>query len=92
MEVPHCSVCFNDFNETEHLPLIIHCGHTFCKHCIEGFEKRLGALSCPLCRDKDYRQISVLPTNVMLLHMISKSQPNQKVCNPCAKQYQRWYM
>ncbi|CAG9331677.1 unnamed protein product [Blepharisma stoltei] len=39
-----CPVCYSRYTHNDHLPLILSCGHTFCKICVSQISK------CPLCR------------------------------------------
>ena len=43
-----CSICQEIFDE----PTRISCGHTFCKTCLEKWEKKSREGLCPLCRTK----------------------------------------
>ncbi|XP_010547364.1 PREDICTED: E3 ubiquitin-protein ligase KEG isoform X2 [Tarenaya hassleriana] len=52
MKVPCCSVCHTRYNEEERVPLLLQCGHGFCKECLS---KMFSAspdttLTCPRCR------------------------------------------
>ena len=44
-----CSICCVQFssNKEERKPMILQCGHTFCKTCISGFPAK-----CPKCREE----------------------------------------
>lgn len=42
-----CTVCMNAFNETIHAPLVLGCGHTFCKECLDHVIN--GKKICPNC-------------------------------------------
>ncbi|GMH30498.1 hypothetical protein Nepgr_032341 [Nepenthes gracilis] len=52
MKEPCCSVCQTRYNEEERIPLLLHCGHGFCKECLSRmFSASLdNTLSCPRCR------------------------------------------
>ncbi|XP_068099984.1 uncharacterized protein [Hyperolius riggenbachi] len=46
LECPLCKETFND-------PVTLHCGHNFCKGCIETWDsQKQKESSCPLCREK----------------------------------------
>ncbi|CAI5445213.1 unnamed protein product [Caenorhabditis angaria] len=32
---PSCKICSNDFNDKDHIPKLLQCGHTFCSSCIK---------------------------------------------------------
>ncbi|XP_021899941.1 E3 ubiquitin-protein ligase KEG-like isoform X1 [Carica papaya] len=64
MKVPCCSVCQTRYNEEERVPLLLQCGHGFCKECLS---KMFSAstdttLSCPRCR-----HVSVVGNSVQAL-------------------------
>ena len=42
--VTTCPVCYSKYSKPSKIPLILTCGHTFCKSCTSNFSK------CPLCR------------------------------------------
>ena len=64
---PKCSVCFNPFDEDEHAPMIIICGHSLCKICINALLEKKE--TCPICRKLfDKSQIN---KNIELIHLLS---------------------
>ena len=52
MKIPCCSVCQTRYNEEERVPLLLQCGHGFCRDCLSRmFAASLDAtLACPRCR------------------------------------------
>jgi len=52
MKIPCCSVCQTRYNEEERVPLLLQCGHGFCKECLSRmFSSSSDAtLTCPRCR------------------------------------------
>ncbi|XP_069193061.1 uncharacterized protein [Procambarus clarkii] len=44
-----CSVCFNDYDDTQLRPRTLPCGHAFCSQCIDNAIKN-GQVTCPSCR------------------------------------------
>jgi hypothetical protein len=60
-----CSICFNSFNDHSNRPLILPCGHTFCKACIQR-EQWEGASQCFVDREP-FPAVSRLPTNYIVL-------------------------
>ncbi|CAN1781244.1 E3 ubiquitin-protein ligase KEG [Linum perenne] len=52
MKVPCCSVCQNRYNEEERVPLLLQCGHGFCKECLSKMfsASQDTTLVCPRCR------------------------------------------
>ena len=50
-----CSVCFERFDDSTHLPKILPCQHTFCGSCIDNLiddSDVVNAFECPFCRAK----------------------------------------
>ncbi|XP_060753836.1 E3 ubiquitin/ISG15 ligase TRIM25-like isoform X2 [Neoarius graeffei] len=65
-----CPVCLDILKD----PVTIHCGHNFCKVCINGFwdlEDVKGVYSCPQCRET-FTPRPVLRRNNMLVEMMEK--------------------
>ncbi|XP_019427356.1 PREDICTED: E3 ubiquitin-protein ligase KEG-like [Lupinus angustifolius] len=52
MKIPCCSVCQTRYNEEERVPLLLQCGHVFCRECLSRmFSASSDAtLTCPRCR------------------------------------------
>ncbi|CAF1697313.1 hypothetical protein HID58_050587 [Brassica napus] len=52
MKVPCCSVCHTRYNEDERVPLLLQCGHGFCKDCLSKMFSSSSdtSLACPRCR------------------------------------------
>ncbi|KAI5617030.1 finTRIM family, member 14 [Silurus asotus] len=65
-----CPVCLDLLND----PVTVHCGHSFCKVCINGHwdeEYRKGVYSCPQCRDS-FPSRPDLRRNNMLAEVVEK--------------------
>ncbi|KAK3506984.1 hypothetical protein QTP70_034263, partial [Hemibagrus guttatus] len=65
-----CPVCLDLLKD----PVTIHCGHSFCKVCINGCwdqEDQKGVYSCPQCRDT-FTPRPVLRRNNMLAEVVEK--------------------
>lgn len=64
MKVPCCSVCQTRYNEKERVPLLLQCGHGFCKECLSRMFSASTdtTLSCPRCR-----HVSVVGNSVTAL-------------------------
>ncbi|PSS24307.1 E3 ubiquitin-protein like [Actinidia chinensis var. chinensis] len=52
MKIPCCSVCQTRYNEDDRCPLLLQCGHGFCKDCLSRMfsASEDTTLSCPRCR------------------------------------------
>ena len=73
----------HEFDSQSHVPLILHCGHTFCKKCIEETERKMGALQCSLCRGLDFREISLIKKNLIVFQNLCPTGKTPLV--PCSK-------
>ncbi|KAK8631230.1 hypothetical protein V6N13_079987 [Hibiscus sabdariffa] len=64
MKVPCCSVCQTRYNEEERVPLLLQCGHGFCKECLcRMFSSSSDtSLPCPRCR-----HVSLVGNSVLAL-------------------------
>ena len=54
-----CKICCESYNKTDRKPLILPCGHTFCKDTISKLinKKQQNAIECPICK-------TITPCNV----------------------------
>ena len=77
-----CSICKERYNETDHLPKILPCGHTFCQSCTSHLHNQ-GALICPKDKIVHSTQVSDLSTNFAVLDLFqpSASTPDLLCCN-----------
>lgn len=64
MKVPCCSVCQTRYNEEDRVPLLLQCGHGFCRDCLSRMFAASpdSTLSCPRCR-----HVSVVGNSVQAL-------------------------
>ena len=70
---PHnCSICYQAYNNYRSPLILITCGHTFCKECIEMiFLDETTEIPCPECKQSTYvLEPSCLPKNRTLLDVI----------------------
>ncbi|KAL3732566.1 hypothetical protein ACJRO7_029250 [Eucalyptus globulus] len=74
MKVPCCSVCQTRYNEEDRVPLLLQCGHGFCKECLSRmFAASLdNTLPCPRCRHVSAvgNSVSSLRKNYAVLALI----------------------
>lgn len=77
MRLPCCSVCQNRYNEEERCPLLLQCGHGFCKECLSRMFSASPdtSLSCPRCRHVSTvgNSVSALKKNYAILALINDS-------------------
>lgn len=92
-----CQICMFLYDDEENSPIIISCGHTFCKTCIKKMfyqqtssqtENHEGLISksqsCPVCKKNILiNQDVILTPNYELLSLIIKT--DKKIENSCEK-------
>lgn len=79
-----CQICFESFDSKYFVPkMLINCGHSFCKICLDRLINKKTHVTCPVCReqtrincftDKDLN----LPTNYSLVEIIDKSKQGEQ--------------
>ncbi|XP_030966830.1 E3 ubiquitin-protein ligase KEG [Quercus lobata] len=79
MKVPCCSVCQTRYNEEERVPLLLQCGHGFCKECLSKMFLACPdtTLPCPRCRHVSVvgNSVQALKKNFAVLALLSSSGP-----------------
>lgn len=77
-----CSLCFEEYDEVNHCPRLLSCGHTFCCLCLQKILKN-GCIECPQDRKSIFvaEGVHVLPKNFSLLDVISSK--SMKAGNLC---------
>ncbi|PHU09809.1 E3 ubiquitin-protein ligase KEG [Capsicum chinense] len=77
MRVPCCSVCQNRYDEEERCPLLLQCGHGFCRECLSRMFSASPdtSLSCPRCRHVSLvgNSVTALKKNYAILALIRDS-------------------
>lgn len=71
-----CQICFETFDSKNFVPkMLISCGHSFCKICLERLINKKSTVQCPICRESTKIQNTKdsLPTNYSLVEIIDKS-------------------
>ncbi|OEL12851.1 E3 ubiquitin-protein ligase KEG [Dichanthelium oligosanthes] len=77
MRVPCCSLCNVRYDEEERTPLLLHCGHGFCRACLSRMLAAApgATLPCPRCRHLTAvgNSVSALRKNFPILSLLSAS-------------------
>lgn len=77
MKIPCCSVCQTRYNEEDRVPLLLQCGHGFCKECLSRMfsASQDTTLSCPRCRHVSVvgNSVQALRKNYAVLALIHSS-------------------
>ncbi|KAE8038428.1 hypothetical protein FH972_010939 [Carpinus fangiana] len=80
MKVPCCSVCQTRYNEEERVPLLLQCGHGFCKECLSRMFSASpdSTLPCPRCRHVSVvgNSVQALRKNYAILALLSTPASN----------------
>lgn len=75
----YCSICFEEYDKEDRIPLLVSCGHTFCKACLLLLPE---PLKCPHCRYAEIRTLSELPKNILVYQIQAQLNPsNLSMCN-----------
>lgn len=79
MKVPCCSVCQTRYNEEERVPLLLQCGHGFCKECLSRMFSSSPdtTLVCPRCRHVSVvgNSVNALRKNYAILALLHSPSP-----------------
>lgn len=75
-----CSICFESYDQEEHVPLLLQCGHTFCMTCLTFISE---PMSCPICRQHDHRPISELSKNILVYQIQAQLLPDASSIQLC---------
>ena len=65
-----CPVCTTPYNRHQHAPLILLCGHTLCKNCVNKLYHPSKSIICPLDRKVDNRKFGHIPHSLLVIEMI----------------------
>mmetsp|Transcript_4745 Transcript_4745/g.7142 ORF Transcript_4745/g.7142 Transcript_4745/m.7142 type:complete len:1017 (+) Transcript_4745:916-3966(+) len=68
-----CSICMERFNDSRHAPLVLNCGHTFCRDCLSSLQSAKSQIKCPNCNSIESRSIDALPKNFILSEIVLKT-------------------
>lgn len=78
LPILECSICLECFDSNEKKPLILPCGHTFCRQCVKDIKDNNS--ECPFDRKPVDLPFEGISTNFTLLELIDlqKQQENKK--------------
>ena len=74
-EFLQCSICSNQFDQHNKKPVSLGCGHTFCESCLSKLPKT----QCPSDHVNVETEISKLPFNFALLHLVGAEIPDDEL-------------
>lgn len=86
-----CTVCSEEYRTGKHDPLIMPCGHTFCRDCIISI-KTTKNVSCPTCREQhEGMRVESLPLNYSILSLSENMTHKQpQTCKKHGKLLDLW--
>jgi len=99
MEPPECVVCLQVFDEGEHTPRVLSCGHSVCQSCVADLRSHWGTGSssskgachglvrCPECKQHTKLPLGGfldLPKNIELMRLLKA--PTTQILNPKLEQ------
>ncbi|MED6205277.1 hypothetical protein PIB30_016260 [Stylosanthes scabra] len=84
-KVPLCSICQTRYNEDDRVPLLLQCGHCFCKHCLSRMFSASPdtTLTCPRCRHVSPvgNSVQALSKNYSVLPLLDSTSSNTEDFN-----------
>jgi len=83
-----CQICYEHFDSKSFIPkILVKCGHSFCKVCIERIINNKISVQCPICRETTkIGKKESLPTNYSLCEIIEKSS-DHSTCKNILERY-----
>ena len=78
-----CQICFENFDATNFIPkILIQCGHSFCRICLDRLSLNSLVINCPICRERTkIVKKEYFPTNYTLLEILDKEIRNKETKN-----------
>jgi len=79
-----CPVCLESFDTMFRIPLVLGCGHTYCKACLESLASK--GLQCPHDRKPERRSIAALPRNFIIVEFLEAPEqitPGKDIIEKC---------
>ena len=73
------------FDEKEHLPLNLDCGHSYCTQCMSRMMEEFNQKKCPECRDPITKALKDLTPNLTILQILSEKRRFEKYKQMCPK-------
>ena len=67
-----CPVCLELFNMQERVPLVLSCGHTLCRSCVQGISAASHQVQCPHDRLVDARPLNALTRNFLICEAVDQ--------------------
>ena len=79
-DLVQCELCLEKYNDSDRLPKLLNCSHTFCLACVQRYyeSKLKNKLSCPNCREVftvPRGGVQKLKTNIMVVNLLDHLAP-----------------
>ena len=71
------------FDDKEHLPLNLECGHSYCSQCVTSMMNVYDLKKCPECRHKISKSIKDLTPNLTILQILVNRRQQEKYKEQC---------
>ena len=71
-ELTLCSVCLEQYDNKDRAPLMLLCGHTYCRFCLNLIYARESGIVCPVDRQRDTRQLDKIPKNIAFMQLVEE--------------------
>ena len=79
-----CPSCMELFDDKEHLPLNLDCGHSYCHLCMSKMMEEYNQKRCPECRDPITKPLKDLTPNLTVLQILSEKKRFEKYKKLCS--------
>ena len=76
-----CDICFEEYDETEHKPKMLFCGHTLCHVCIGTLYQGNQEVQCPKCMQVHAHHPDQFAVNWYLLEVIRRHKESMNSFN-----------
>ena len=70
--ITQCSICFENYTQTNNKPMVLGCGHTICYDCLYGILGSNYAAKCPFDKKPLTRNINSYSVNYSYLDVLSQ--------------------
>ncbi len=67
-----CDNCLFVFNLDTNLPMLLPCGHTVCKKCLNSIWNRFAYIKCPFDGKKHFQDLKTYVTNSIIEDIVIK--------------------
>ncbi|XP_078075178.1 uncharacterized protein LOC144497611 [Mustelus asterias] len=80
-----CAVCHDLYKD----PVLLDCGHSFCRSCITQYWEKTDTASCPVCRKESARTLRLNLTRSNIVETFVKSDEGDKIQLECSRHQEK---